>query len=105
MEKNEIVIPILTADVIQEAVEKALKKYFSNNPIDDCRAERNSKPLSMEEACKFLGISKPTMYNWISKGIIRVSRINGRIFFTEESLIGVIKENELSNKQALRLKS
>lgn len=106
MDKHEVIIPILTEEAVQQAVEQALIKYFSGKQTRNKEQSRYSnKPMSIEEACKFLGISKPTMYNWLKAGVVKVSRIKGRIFFTEESLIKVIKDNEMSAKDVLKIKS
>ena len=45
----------------------------------------NEDYLSAREFAKRVGVSNPTMCNWISKGLIKPAYItpNGRMFFTE----------------------
>ncbi|NUM72063.1 MAG: helix-turn-helix domain-containing protein, partial [Ignavibacteriaceae bacterium] len=47
---------------------------------------KDSLYISLNEAAKILGISKPTLYRWIKQKKINFYKPGGKIFFTEADL-------------------
>ena len=59
----------------------------------------DTRPLevlySVEEAAKRLGgVSKFTIYSWMSRGILERTRVGGRVMVRESSLLKLLKEGE-----------
>jgi excisionase family DNA binding protein len=68
----------------------------------------NTKPLetlySVEEAAKKLGgVSKFTIYAWMSRGRLERTRVGGRVMVRESSLIKLLQQG--SKRQSNRGKS
>jgi excisionase family DNA binding protein len=93
MDKTEITIPILSEETVERAVFRALERYHSTNPKKTNKEKETERPLSIKEACKYLGISAPTLYSWINKGLIKVCQIGKRNFLTRAELARVINDN------------
>lgn len=78
--------------IIREEIEQALTKYVT--------IESNSKSgieyITAEEACKFLRISKPTLYNRMRDGSIIFTRLGNRVLFDKQNLF---KSNTKGNTQ------
>lgn len=68
----------------------------------------NTKPLetlySVEDAAKKLGgVSKFTIYAWMSRGILERTRVGGRVMVRESSLLKLLQQG--SERQPSRRKS
>lgn len=50
------------------------------------------RPLSQQEAIKFLGKSRQTFYSWRKKGIICAYQIAGRIYYKKAELINALEK-------------
>jgi excisionase family DNA binding protein len=44
------------------------------------------RPMSTEEACKYLGITRQTLNHWRRKGIVTSNRMGGKLFFKRSEL-------------------
>jgi len=67
-----------SAEELAFQVSERLKEHTKEqvNYILNKRKQDNEAPLKMEEACKELGISRPTLSKWIKSGELRYISMN-----------------------------
>lgn len=63
--------------------------------------EKTDNPLSIDEASKFIGKSKPTIYAYVSRNEIPHSKSGGRLYFFKSELINWIKQSKVKTIQEL----
>jgi excisionase family DNA binding protein len=56
--------------------------------------------LSVEQAAHYLGLSKFTIYTWVSQGRIPYIKLGRRTLFSKEDLDGIIAANTIHPKAA-----
>lgn len=71
------------ANMISEAVEKGLSK------------KEPKKYLSRQEVSLMLGVSLPTIHNWINDGLLMAEKIGGRTLFDSEMVQAAVKEKSV----------
>ena len=87
----------LSGDDLETAIdrgcEKAIKKY--RPVISDELPTPAQEPISPEELCKRLEISKPTAWAWERKNIIKGYHLGNRKYFIwQEILLALTKKGE-----------
>ncbi len=73
-------------ELIQE-----IKKTTGKNLIEEF--SKQNKWVKGRVLMKMLGVTKDTLRNWSVKGIIRVSKIDGTLFYDVASVKKVLEEN------------
>lgn len=53
-----------------------------------------SKFLKIYEVCEILHITKPTIYSWIDKGVLKPVKIQSRIYFDKDDILSLLEENK-----------
>lgn len=65
--------------------------------VSEIKTHMVEKPMSVKEAAEYLGIAQPTLYEWISKGVLPsvvCHKVNGqRYFFFPSELQQFIKKS------------
>ncbi|TKC57623.1 helix-turn-helix domain-containing protein [Pedobacter hiemivivus] len=56
----------------------------------------NPDLMDMEEALKFLKVSKVTIHNWKKKGIIKSHKMGRKLYFKRSELLEAIKRQKYS---------
>lgn len=75
-----------------EEATKAVKKNFpTTNP-----GPPPAEPISPEELCKRLDISKPTAWAWEKKGIIKGYHLGNRKYFIWQEILAALIRKEVS---------
>lgn len=74
-------------DMLQKSVDLALNKDGQGKNSQSSQDEF----LTVEEACKLLRISKPTLYKRMDDGTISSYRIGSRILFNKSILLNSVK--------------
>ena len=69
-------------ELIEERIFKGFEKY-NKKPVPI----QTDELLNVEEACKFLRVSKVTIHKWKKKKLITSYRIGRRIYFKKYELI------------------
>lgn len=67
-----------------ETLEQLLKSQQNTSAPSD-------RPMSITEAAKFLNLSVPTLYGFVSKRTIPFSKVGKRLYFSEAELTSWIK--------------
>lgn len=62
----------------------------------------NEKPLTMDEACEFLGMRKGSLYKLTHKKVIPFSKPNGKkIYFNKADLVKWMMKNPVKSAQQI----
>ncbi len=81
-----------------------MKKEFQDqlNRIEVLLKEQKEKPLTFDEACKYIGLSKSSMYKLTFRGLISHYKPNGKlIYFTKEDLDNWLLRNKIESKELI----
>lgn len=61
---------------------------------EECRKAFEQKPtprkFTRDEVCAVGRITKPTLHNWVKRGLLHPSKIGGRVLFEEEEVLAVL---------------
>lgn len=68
-----------------ETLEQLLKSQQSINRV------ASDKPMSITEAAKFVNLTVPTLYGFVSKRTIPFSKVGKRLYFSETELTSWIQ--------------
>jgi excisionase family DNA binding protein len=77
---------------IENAVIDALNKYGKDLAIKKIEPEKKGL-VRIEQVCATLFVTKPTIYNWIKRGIIKPRKIGNRTLFDMDEILEEIKRN------------
>ncbi len=79
-------------DELKELIRESLKQEFekvlvrkNGNPVDE------SKMLNRKEACKLLGCSSTTLWNYQRKGLIPFHKVGKKVLFNRSELLNHLK--------------
>ena len=85
---NEIILTSFNKQEIKQLVTDAIENAIGRQQNDDVEF------LDVNEACKFLGIAKPTHYTKCSKQIIPHFKQGKKLYFHKEELIAWLKSGK-----------
>jgi excisionase family DNA binding protein len=77
--------PEQLSNLIQDAVCKAIAE------MPNGEQSQTSQILNIQEASEFLHLTKPTVYGYVSRSAIPVSKIGKRLYFSKQELTEWIK--------------
>jgi len=92
MKKKIIQLIDITPQQLREMMEGAAEKVFGRlqlNPQTEVEL-----PIGADEACKVLGISKPTLYKYTSQNIIPFHKREQKLVFFQSEIIDWLKEGK-----------
>ena len=98
MEQNPkiiLVTPNELAVLIDISVRKAMDEHSSKSSAND------DKPLTIEEASKFLHIPKATLYTFTSKREIPFHKVGKGLIFFKAELLAWIEEGKKKTKKEI----
>jgi excisionase family DNA binding protein len=79
-----------------DSLEQLLKSHqtiISNAPSD--------RPMSISEAAKFVNLTVPTLYGFVSKRTIPFSKMGKRLYFSETELTSWIQSGRKSTRSEM----
>lgn len=76
-----------------EQLLKSQQTIISNAPSD--------RPMSISEAAKFVNLTVPTLYGFVSKRIIPFSKMGKRLYFSETELTSWIQSGRKSTRSEM----
>jgi excisionase family DNA binding protein len=90
---NDLLLTNLSIDelkkVISESLSAELQKFNSQES-----SKEDDQLIKIDEVCRLLNVSKPTIYNWLKKKLIICYRISNKIYFKKEEIINALKKIE-----------
>lgn len=94
--ENVILFPIDPKEFIcqvKQVIEEALKKQdIKKNPLYPPDGLTFKPLLTIQEVCSLFDISKPTVYEWKAKGILKPKQIHGRVYFLYSDILELINK-------------
>ena len=97
MTTNYILIPIEISDFWKELksiVEQAVLRQIAQKPPVHVPVEGFPTLLKVKEVCQLLGVSKPTIYEWMREGKMPSLKIGARRLFDAADIEAVIQKNK-----------
>lgn len=89
---NQSVFTILSEDALKGLILECLNHWGINNLA--LKPASEERPMSIDQAAKFTGISKSTLYHMASRKEVPCHRKGKRLIFLESELIQWIKEGK-----------
>ena len=91
---QNLILTSFSLDELEQTLEKVVKRLLptEQNPAKSNK-EIRAEPLTLEETAKFLKITKPTLHNWIKKGRLTPTRIDGRVLIMPSEIDKCLKNN------------
>ncbi|WP_420151587.1 DNA-binding protein [Spirosoma sp.] len=87
---------ILPADQVRSMMIEAASIAVKSNPPKTTQSPPAAEPISPEELCKRLDISKPTAWSWEKKGLIKGYHLGNRKYFIwQEVIASLIRKEEV----------
>ena len=83
------VTPEQLSQILKEVVCEQLAEFTKDNP----RQPKEKALLSIDETRQYFGISKPCLYDWTKKGILKSHKVGGRVFYKRSDI------DQLTNKK------
>ena len=78
-----------------DSLEQLLKSQQSINRV------ASDKPMSIAEAAKFVNLTVPTLYGFVSKRTIPFSKVGKRLYFSETELTSWIQSGRKQTRDEL----
>lgn len=75
-----------------------LKKLDQIDETITSKIKPNKQIYSDDELCELLSTSKRTLINWRNKNLIKYSKVNGKLFYTWESIVDFLKTYEIETR-------
>ena len=77
-------------DDLLKAFRKIIKEELSETRKEDTTSEETPY-IKIDTVCKILQVSKPTVYQWVKKNIIKIYKVSSRTYFNKEEIIDFLK--------------
>ncbi len=84
---------IKDSDDLLNEFRRIIKEELSENK-NEKPSEKKSPFIKIEEVCKLLQVSKPTVYHWVSKKFIIKYKFNSRTYFNKEEILDFLKSQK-----------
>ena len=78
-----------------DSLEQLLKSQQTSNRV------ASDKPMSITEAAKFVNLTVPTLYGFVSKRTIPFSKVGKRLYFSESELTSWIQNGRQQTRDEL----
>ena len=85
---------IMPADEVRKMFFEEANRVAKSNPTTVETSPPAAEPISPEELCKRLDISKPTAWAWEKKGIIKGYHLGNRKYFIWQEVIAALIRKE-----------
>ncbi len=80
---------------LNEFISLISSKIKNNNSFSVLSSQQDSNQfMKIQEVCNLLRISKPTIYNWIEKGVLTPIKIQGRVYYNREDVLKLLETNK-----------
>lgn len=86
----------------QEAVEAIAQRVMqlqTERPEPNPKQEQEAEsPISIDEACTLLRISRPTLNTWRARGLIRAHQIGRRVYLFKSELLKALEQSRKTGR-------
>ncbi|WP_146897466.1 helix-turn-helix domain-containing protein [Adhaeribacter aerolatus] len=106
MEQKELIIKFCIPEggELLQAFVKALLPHLNPPSSETLQLPpvNEEKPISKNEACRFLGCSAPTLTKWMANGTIPFSRKGRRVYFLKSLILKSLEQPIILGKETKR---
>lgn len=74
--------------LISEQIQKDIQRLSIK--LKELDKEKTKPHMTLKETALFFGISKQTIYSWITQGLITPYKVSGKVFFSKSECIELI---------------
>lgn len=78
-------------EIVRQAVQEGIDQ-FKSNPLNEINQKPDDEYIIIDEVCKILKISKPSVFNYRKRGIITFYRIGRRVFYKKSEILSSLKK-------------
>jgi len=84
---------IKDAEELLDKFREIIKEEIRKNTKDP--TDFNESPfIKIGEVCRILQVSKPTVYHWVNKDLIKIYKISSRSYFNKEEILDFLKSQK-----------
>jgi len=84
---------IKDAEELLDKFREIIKEEISKNPKKP--ADFKESPfIKIDEVCRILQVSKPTIYQWVKKDLINIYKVSSRSYFNKEEILDFLKSQK-----------
>ncbi|MFP4022992.1 MAG: helix-turn-helix domain-containing protein [Thiohalospira sp.] len=84
---------IKDAEELIDKFREIIKEEIRKNTKD--QTDFNETPfIKIDEVCRILQVSKPTVYQWVNKDLIKIYKISSRSYFNKEEILDFLKSQK-----------
>jgi excisionase family DNA binding protein len=84
---------IQSSDDLFKEIRKIIKEELTGTK-KDFEGSNDSPYIKIEEVCKILQVTKPTVYDWVNKEFIKKYKINSRTYFNRDEILDFLKSQK-----------
>jgi excisionase family DNA binding protein len=85
-------VQTLTVDQFKTLLQESFKSFLKQMKSElQETSKEESNLVNIKVVMEKLQVTKPTIYNWIKKGIIRPQKIGGKVLFDLQDILKSIK--------------
>ena len=103
---DKIILTSYEKHELQSLIFDCLRVFHKHNKTESSKLEiDNERPLTIEEACDFLALTKQTIYAKTSKGELKHYKKGKRLYFLKKDLMDYLKEGLVKTNSEIREES
>ena len=80
------ITPKQLSQLLREVVKEQLQELHQPQPSN------KQALLSRQQTCDYFGISKPCLHDWVKNGILKPTKVGGRVYFKQSDIDLVINK-------------
>lgn len=81
------------SDEFFNKIRKVIKEELSENKKEKS-SEKKSPFIKIDEVCKILQVSKPTVYQWVKKELVKIYKVSSRTYFNKDEILNFLNSQK-----------
>jgi excisionase family DNA binding protein len=94
MQSNQINFSVINPEDLQSLIKQTIQEAISSNKPKQCSQPQTDEILTVNEAALFLKVTKPTIYDAVSKGKLPVYKPLKQCYFFKAELIDFVRRSK-----------
>jgi excisionase family DNA binding protein len=87
---NNLIFSSIPQNELEQLIENSVRKVLKHQPEQP--AASGDFLMTIEDAAKFLSLTKPTIYAYVSRGEIPSMKRSKRLYFSREDLMNYVRQ-------------
>lgn len=90
----------LTIEQFQKLLNESFKSFFKDMKTEiEATSKEESNLVNIKVVMEKLQVTKPTIYNWIKKGLITPQKIGGKVLFDLPVILKSLKKDDYMKRR------